>query len=607
VSRGTWRAPKPRAHVWQPAPGFAERTKGIWTPEDWTPGPYQLPTPAVTTHDEALREYHACASSLPYFAFTHCYSIHTDDPTGVAPWRKVPYYPHLRRFFHAVQLPCNVVDDKSRQMFMTWAWCVVFLWDIAFHARWENLVISRRAREVDDGGAHSSANSLLGKVRHLWLSLPPYLQTPLTFVTGTVHDEESGSVIHGETGTAKAGRGSTMRRVLVDEAAYIERSEGVFKSVRQVAKTGTILQSTPNGKGNAFYRVGHARDNTFLKFHFHWSEHPEKARGLYCTCGWVSTADGLPPHVQFETHDCTNRRQAVPSPPERRSPWYDRECRDMTPEQVATDLDISYEQSVRGRVFDFFDQMRHVRDHQYLEEAAGTRLGERLEAERADAYRRRYLRAALVKNRQCVVGWDFGVADPTSLVLGQVIDEARMHVHWLDDFEANNKGWPFFYDFVFGLWDPIVKECTGLDLAHYGDPAGKGRASDLTSWVTNLRSKEPPIVLTTSPVVGTVLEWLDFIRLLQLRGAFSVSSYAAATIDSIQQYRFPTDPDTGELIPGKQLPVHDEFSHRMSALRYVYMFRWPHRLHDVEARAVNSDLILAAGMDDLREQPPKAW
>lgn len=91
-----------------------------------------------------------------------------------------------------------------------------------------------------------------------------------------------------------------------------------------------IFNSTPNGKGNEYYRI---RKNAEIQYKFlnegkieykdigtrwhrlHWSEHP-----------YYDTA------------------------------WYEKEKRkpDMTPERIAQELDINYDTSVIGRVYPEF-------------------------------------------------------------------------------------------------------------------------------------------------------------------------------------------------------------------------------------------------------------
>lgn len=865
MSSGIWIRPASLKRIeepWQPAPGFVEARPGVWEPEGHQPTAWELPAPEVKTPDDAIREWVRCSKSLSYFAFRHCFSIHVDDASRLPVWKKFPRYPYLKEFFTEVQEPANVHVEKSRQMLMSWAWMVVFLWDISFKKNWGNMVLSRRKTEVDDGGAVSSHDSLLGKVRHIWLALPQYLQAPLNFNYMVVRHIELNSYIRGEVGTVKAGRGRATKRALMDEAAWLDNSEAIFTGVRQAAKSGTILTSTPNGTSNVFARIRYDPHSTFkrlctpaetpiwmgdysfkpiadvrvgdtiigfddsgigkigvgrgrgqkrrtlmpavvtavhvisqqiviklvmrsgrtirctpehrwlqvkhgklmagnldyaparigsrishcveipppcpseqqrlaawlggiydgegssrtisqhqsanpevyaaiekalqtlgfpyarlfrkrallpsgrnqlcgfylngdrsvmtrfvnwcqpVKSHqpkrgnqawifgsgfqsdevvaiepdgiedvyalttttgnyvawgyassnsYHWVRHPEKAAQLFCSCGWKAdeTSDVMPGD-QLAAHACANRFKKPAHGPEPRSPWYEHETRDMTPEQVASELDISYEKSRRGRVYGAFDSVRQTFNHQVLvDPATGKAIGERANSEDPDAYRRRYLRAALRPMRVTIVGWDFGVDDPTSLVLGQIDDESTMHVRWIDEFEENDQSWDFYHSFVNTAWAPIVKEVTGLDLLHYGDPSGKNRESDLKSWISNLRTREPRIVVMHDPKVGSLLDWLDFIHNRIRQQHFEVSTMCPGMLDALANYKYPTDKD-GHPIPGQHLPVHDKFSHCMSAMLYAYRFRFSARLKSLDKSVVGNRQVLAVDGDRAR-------
>jgi hypothetical protein len=539
---------------WTPPPGFVEREHGIWVPQDYRPTKWELQATPVRTPDDAIAEYVKCAKSLRYFALVHCWSLHVDDAGGDPIWRKFPAYDYLVDFFDFAQVPANCHVEKSRRMLMSWAWMVVFLWDISFHRNWGNMVLSRKETEVDDGGRMSTHDSLLGKIRHLHWALPPYLQAPLNIQFMSIRHPAINSYVRGETATTKAGRGRGVKRALMDEAAYIDNGESIFKGLRQAARSGTCLTSTPNGKGNVFARIRFSAITTFKKYSFHWTGHPEKVQDAYCTCGWkADMALAMRPLEQFKAHDCGNLKLEPPRPPEIRSPWYDRECQDLTPEGVASELDISYERSRHGRVYAAFDSSRHGFDHL-------RRVSERWGTETVEEYRQRYLRSVLEPHKPCIVTWDFGVGDPTSLLLGQVMDDAQMSIRWLDELEKDEQSWEFFYAFVQAAWAPVVREMTGLDLMHYGDPAGKQRASDLSSWVKNLASREPRIIVIHAPRIGGPLEWIDFVHNLIRRGQFEVSLWCTHLIDALNNYHFPVD-DQGNTIAGAQMPVHDIWSH----------------------------------------------
>jgi hypothetical protein len=582
-----------------------ETAANVWVPPDYAPSVWELATPPIVSLDDAEYEYDRCRRSAGHFIFHHCWTIHVDDPSGAPTFRKFPVYPFLRRFFREAQPQQNLHVEKSRQMTMSWAWMALFLWDVLFHDRWPDLVVSRRAVDVDDGGSSSTPDSLMGKVRLMLTMLPVYLQ-PLNAVVKQfqISIPDNKSWIRGETGTRSAGRGPTYRRALLDEAAYIEGSESIFKAVRQSAKNGTCLNSTPNGKANVFARVRFNPRSTFKKLSFWWPRHPVKAEGLYCTCGWKFVLDlSAPVHLQipiqaFHAHDCGNLKLSPPRPRECRSAWYDEACRDYTPEQTASELDISYERSRRGRVYEGFDSTLHVFDHQLLRQPDGTPLGERRAKETLEDYHVRYLRAALDPLKPLVVGWDFGVSDPSSLLLGQILDEKQMVVRWIDEHEHHGESWDYYHRHVTKLWWRVWVELGGekhYPMEHYGDPSGKNRASDLTSWVSNLAGADPPIriqsVETGTPGAGSPLEWIDFIHVLIRGQRVLLSSWCAHLIDTLEQYRWPTTAE-GELLVGSAQPVHDQYSHTADALRYVYRVRFLHRLKTRERPGMSMRDIL---------------
>ena len=97
---------------WLPPPNWIEKP-GVWLPPSYRPNEWEVPTPIVRTLDEATVEYARCKQSLPYFVFSHCWSLHTDDPGGEPAYHKFPTYPYLLDFFERMQVPRNVHLEKS--------------------------------------------------------------------------------------------------------------------------------------------------------------------------------------------------------------------------------------------------------------------------------------------------------------------------------------------------------------------------------------------------------------------------------------------------------------------------------------------------------------
>lgn len=598
--------------TWEPLPGFSEVLPNVWLPDSYEPNPYEITAPIVDTPEKAAVEYLKCATSLPYFVTRYCWTLHVDDPlTGVPTYRKFPAYPYVVEALTYAQKVENFHVEKSRQLLFSWLWMAVFLWDILFHDKWGNVCFSTLENLVDDGGENATHDSLFGKVLIMWKGLPPFLRSELTFRHMLIQCHANGSYIRGRAATPKGGRGPAYKRGLMDEAAHMERGAQLYHGLRASVKFGLIMNSSPLGKGNVFAVIRFKEGSTFRRLSYHWSRHPEHAVKMYCQCGWqcpeANTLEevknsAIPPATKFANHICVPDAQGLRPISRRvmRSPWYDIATADYTPEQIASEYDISYEKSQRGRVYDSFDSTRHTFDYQ-------EKVGPRLFGETELAYRKRYLKAVLVKGRVTVVGLDFGVSDPTSCALGQVVSDETMEIEWLDNMERNDPmgtdpldgGWNALHMFLTTFWHPIVKEATGLDPIYYGDPAGKARNASLESWISNLKVAKPSVVVIHTPAgTGSVLEWIDFIRMLQQRGDFRVSLWASKMVDSLGQYHFPLDGD-GNPVPGEHLPVHDKWCHLMDAMRYVYKFRYANRLKNVDKIGATVSEILAPGSRDV--------
>lgn len=586
---------------WRPPIGWKQVRAGIFVPPDHVPTDYELPAPAidVTDAEAVAAEIYTCSENLPYFATSYLWTLHVDDP-AFPQWRKFPAYPHLIDALREFQRSSNMHIDKSRQMLLSWALMATFLWDILFHRDWANLAVSKRAKEVDDGGAESTHDSLLGKVRLMHDRLPEFLWAPFDVKKFVIRNPAKNSHIKGETGNAEAGRSGSYKRALLDEAAYIRHGRTVMRAVLSAAKTGTILNSTPNGKDNVFADVKFSKTSTFKKLSFHWTRHPTYAEGLYCLCGWRAKPGRGLPIDQYHAHLATCPRLAAGDAVKPRSPAYDAYSNNTPEYAVASEWDISYETSMRGRVFDTYHGFKQRYEYTDYVDPIG-------EDESPLDFRARYLRAMLNPNRPTIVGWDFGVNNQTAMVLGQVYDEDHFGVDWIDEYVNHDLSWDHYHAFFATCWLPIWREIGGAwDIEHYGDPAGRQRDSNLTSWAINLANALPPIYVQSDGDLGGPLEWIDFTKEVIRRDYFRVSSLCTQLIDMLEQWHFPLDRN-GVPIPGKFLPVHDSNSDIGTAMLYAYRFRWNGRLYDTRHTAVPDSVLYSTPQAtfDWRAMRPK--
>lgn len=614
------------ASVWVPPPEWREVRPGIWEPRHYAASAWELTPAAVVAPDDELREYVRCAHSLAYFALHYCFALHVDDPDG-ARARRLPAFPYVRQLLADLQTPSNTISEKSRQMISSWLFMAAFLHDLLFVQDAPALVASRRAKEVDDGGANSTVDSLLGKLRFMHERLPRFLWHPFTYRLYHVRSTKTGSYVRGETGAGgQVARGPAYRRALHDEAAYSKHSESMLAGLTQSCKAGLHLNSTANGKGNAFARLATSKTTTFRKLRIHWTQHPEKAAGLACLCGWQSTDDGPLPGEQFDAHRKRCPREHGPAPT---NAWYRSQQANLTPEQIASELDISYERSTGARVFDGYDSTRHLFDvAEQLDRRTRKPIGAPHVGEEPLDYMRRVLAGLIDPGKQLMTFWDLGVSDETFIAIGQPTDDRRQHTRWLAEFVDKGRDWAHYHRLLVNVVYPAYLEACGwtpatiapwakkheydwthrtslvpdflneiprgcLPIYHAADPSGRQRDSSLGSWPRNLVSADPSLLLQSvafaRPEDGSLLEWIDHVRAIVRRDGVLVSSLCTRLADALGAWHWPTDKD-GTVVPGRQLPVHDKHSHPGTALVMGYRTRWRGLLVDVENRGRGANL-----------------
>lgn len=95
----------------------------------------------------------------------------------------------------------------------------------------------------------------------------------------------NGSRIIAEPATRSAGRGIAAKRAYLDEFAFVEYDEDIWRSILPTAEQITVL-STPNGRGNLFELIWAGEFGEWSKHLIHWTDCPtyytpaERAEGL---------------------------------------------------------------------------------------------------------------------------------------------------------------------------------------------------------------------------------------------------------------------------------------------------------------------------------------
>ena len=444
------------------------------------------------TRAEMVTEYARCEESAWYFLTHH---VTTLDPKVSDPSRAMrlfPAYPHLKD-------ACDGLDRmkpqhwlKSRQMALTTLICAWVLWGLLFRDAFSAIMVTRKEELVNDGGANATWNSLFGKILFMYRKLPDFLKHGLLVSGMKISNPARESFVIGESGRVKdAGRGGTHTIGVMDEAASIPASQSVYSSLKDACRF-VVMNSTPKGKQGVFYRIHRSDETRFERQRFHWSRHP-------------------------------HRDQA----------WYAEECIDRTPEQIAEELDLSFERSVQGRCVPEFNYEQHVDVE--LRYNAEVRM---------------------------LAGWDFGIGHPTAVTFAQQIHEEFL---FYDDLQRADLTTEQFAPLATALLRRVgCTEPTRSILCH-GDPAGRQRSRQTgRSDIADYRR------LGWNILPSPCNEPLRFklFRRLCTTNRLHVHPNCVNLIDSLEQLRYPTDEDGKVLTDEHSDPSVKEFTHMGDAAGY---------------------------------------
>jgi len=428
----------------------------------------------------------------------------------------------------------NGLIEKSRDVGATWcvvAWSVhKWLFEPGFHC----LFGSRKEKLVDD----KTINSIFGKIRYIIYHLPTFLRPSIKPETNTdaymrVINPLNDNQIVGESANINFGRGGRSTICFLDEFAHVEHSEVIWAAISENSDC-IIPLSTPNGKGNEFARLRH---ETPIKVKsIHWKEHPNKD-----------------------------------------DKWYNKKKLELKDWQIAQELDLSYERSQKGRVYQRFDRKYHVPKEPIY----------------------------MCPEYEQFVTWDFGIADPTAILWGQVTTEGIIEIFecfeltgWdIDFFAPISKGFRpkefrLLTDEDQKLIDKLfVKIPMGHTADHYGDHHGTARtANSKRSCKTKLREGHNIKLKTSGKQFHDYrIECVD--ALLKLRrnekrnewySVLQISPDCLRLIDCMNNYRWDSDDPNDDKIK----PKHDWSSHMVTALEFLAINRFPikKKLHHWELK-----------------------
>ena len=361
----------------------------------------------VSTVEECVE---SCLTFIELFGFTF-------DPRPEHSPHHLPFIPFdyqkrsIRWMIEHIEGSKDGLIEKSRDMGITWT---VFVWVPIWYWLFKdgvNILIGSYKEDLVD---NKTKDSVFGMMDYAIQSLPKWVmprgwnkdknRTHLKLINPMNWNQ-----ITGDTMNRDFGRGTRKTCVLFDELGSWEYGKDAWESSGD-STSCRIANSTP--KGYNFYAM--LAESGMDKIRLHWTEHPLK---------------------DLE--------------------WYKFECLRRTPEEIAQELDISYNKSQTGRVYPEWNETNIERGN-----------------------------FEYVPSWPLYVFWDFGKTDDTAIIWAQKNREnGKLRI--LDTYTNTGKLIQFYVPFITGmvvdssyLYSPeelniISRHKLYNRATHFGDPAGR--------------------------------------------------------------------------------------------------------------------------------------
>lgn len=180
-----------------------------------------------------------------------------DGSDSVRPFPTRAQRPYLWKFVDLVQREQLVLVEKSRQLMLTWAMCVVCLWYAKYNPN--RLIFVQSKKEEDAANLVYNGEPANSRISFIEMNLPEDMQT-LDFKKGAsygqlrfFHPEGTSKIWAIPEGGDKI-RSYTSSLVFSDEYAFQPEAEAAYKAARPAM-----------GKGGKFIGVSSARNGAFMK------------------------------------------------------------------------------------------------------------------------------------------------------------------------------------------------------------------------------------------------------------------------------------------------------------------------------------------------------
>jgi hypothetical protein len=237
--------------------------------------------------------FSACESSILFWFNAFCWTYlqfivdpETNSPIP-APRSHLPFVTWeiqdgtILKLRDAIIKGHDIGIKKCRDMGASWMCLAVFHWFWLFRSDSQLLELSRNEDYVDKAG---NAKSLFWKHDYINGWLPEWMCPPDCLPNGKnrtkmhLNNVLNGSVIDGESTTAKAASGDRRLAILLDEFSKVENGQAMRSATADVTPC-RIVNSTPCGAGTEYSRWMNSGQIKVIQLPFY--EHPNKGLGRY--------------------------------------------------------------------------------------------------------------------------------------------------------------------------------------------------------------------------------------------------------------------------------------------------------------------------------------
>lgn len=406
----------------------------------------------------------------------------------------------------SIERGSDILIEKSREMGVSWIMLYIFVWYWLFKPGSNFLIGSYKEKLVSDG----TIDSMFGKIRYIVDRLPQWIlpkgyNPKKHFTRMSLYNPHIETYITGDTMNPDFGRGARKTAIFFDELGFWDYGKAAWESSSQTTSC-RIGNSTPNGYN--YYKM--LIDSGLHTVRLHWHEHPLKD-----------------------------------------STWYEFQKMKNTKEAVAREIDISYDAS---RVGVIYNEWKHKVEKGIFPYDPSLPL---------------------------YVGWDFGRADGTAIIWAQ---EYQGRLRIIDAFyKKDRKNIDYFvplitgqvlteyqYDYTDEELEMIHEHSFWKKAIHFGDPAGNQHHMNQDLSVIDTL-KIYGIKVNTNYQRNTHNARQSDAERVILRGISLHENEQTKWLDvSMNNYAFTSTQIEGVTsVKATATPKHDQYSHMATAFEYL--------------------------------------